>query len=149
MIKKVTFIAIILSAFIASSAFAQVKIVPDSRLYQCFSKEYIQEVQLNNPKLLAYYNFYLDNSYFISKTNSTKKMDIPSISNVKYKESDKQFDENIKDFSMKTFNPLKYDFKIEKNVYSHYSLGNGDVIVFYPLKRFMKKYNEYIIELGL
>ncbi len=129
--------------------YSQVQVKPDSRLYQCFSEEYLKNLETSNPKLIAYYNFYLDHSYFISTGKSEKKVDGNSIFSVKYKEqANKYFDEDIKVFSTQKFNPLKYDFKIEKNLYSHYLIDDKTVLIFYPMKRFMKEYKKYLIELG-
>jgi hypothetical protein len=125
------------------------QINPDARLYECFDKTYIQQLQKDNPELILYYNFYLDNSYFVGKEVPEKPINGKDIHTVTLKNetsSDKiqYFNEDLSKFNPKTFNVLKYNFKTDYNKYTNYILGNtGKILIFYPKKRFIKKYNDY------
>lgn len=139
--------------FISFQAFTQQSVTnrelkPDSRLYECFPKDYVDGLK-DNPRLLLYYNFYLDNAFFISEAigKPAQGLDILQVS---YKEpgpdgQTRYFDEDLSAFNPKTFNALKYSFSIAKDNYTHYLLGNtGKVLIFYPQQDFVKKYNELL-----
>ncbi len=126
---------------------SQVK--PDARLYQCFDKTYIQQLQKDNPELILYYNFYLDNSYFVGKEVPGKPVQCKNIKKVTLKNETlsgkvQYFNEDLSNFNPKTFNVLKYNFNTDYNKYTNYFLGKtGKILIFYPKKRFIKKYNDY------
>ncbi|MCX6269926.1 MAG: hypothetical protein NTU44_01675 [Bacteroidetes bacterium] len=139
--------------FISQISFSQkpastLNIKPDPRLYECFPKDYVDGLQ-SNPRLLLYYNFYLDNAFFVSEPTGKASNGL-DISEVTYKEPGpngeiRRFDEDLSKFDVKKFNALKYNFKISPGVYTHFVLGKtGKVLVFYPQLDFTKKYNEYL-----
>ncbi len=153
-IFKKTILFVFFFSFINIYCFSQNEInsnqiKPDTRLYECFDKTYIQQLQKDNPELILYYNFYLDNSYFIGKEVPEKPVNGKDIHNVTLKRktsSDKvqYFNEDLSDFNPEKFNVLKYNFDVDYNRYTHYILGNtGKILIFYPKKRFIKKYNDY------
>ncbi len=140
-------------AIAAQTAEKSSGIKPDPRLYECFSKEYVDGLQ-GNPKLIAYYNFYLDHSFFISEPQK-KPSQGTDISQVAYKEPDaagkvRYFNEDISKLTSQNLNVLKYDFKLSQDKYTHYLLGNsGRTLVFYPMKDISARYHEYLKSLNL
>ncbi len=125
------------------------QVKPDARLYECFDKAYIQQLQKDNPETILYYNFYLDNSYFVGKQVPGKPVQGKNINEITLKNEISSgkvqyFNENVSDFNPKTFNVLKYNFNTDYDKYTNYILGNtGKILIFYPEKKFTKKYNDY------
>jgi hypothetical protein len=61
-ILKKTILFVFFFSFINIYCFSQNEInsnqiKPDTRLYECFDKTYIQQLQKDNPELILYYNF--------------------------------------------------------------------------------------------
>lgn len=154
-IKKQCFILLALF-FIGFQAHSQQQshkeIKPDPRLYECFPKDYVDGLK-NNPRLLLYYNFYLDHTYFLNQPQGKPSQGV-DITTVTYKEPGpdgqvRYFDENLATFDPKKFCALKYNFKPSQEGYTHYLLGStGKVLIFYPAKDFTKAYNEYLKSFG-
>ncbi len=154
-ILKKNILFVFFFSFINVYSFAQkteinsIQIKPDARLYECFDKTYIQQLQKDNPEQILYYNFYLDNSYFIGKEVPGKPVNGKDIHNVTLKKETpsgkvQYFNEDLSDFNPKTFNVLKYNFKTDYNKYTYYiSKETGEILIFYPEKKFVKKYNDY------
>lgn len=123
-------------------------IKPDPRLYDCMDKSYIDGLQ-STPRLLLYYNFYLDNSYYLT-TTPEKNVDGINISTVSLRNPGPKgeklfFNEDPASIKTGTFNPLKYDFHTQPNLFTNYLLGNtGKVLVFYSDKAFTEKYKNYL-----
>jgi hypothetical protein len=151
-VLPILFIIIGLGASAQSNAKNNIK--PDSRLYDCFTKEYVNDL-VKNPRLLLYYNFYLDHSYFVRTSTPDKPVVGTDISTVKLAldekgESSGSFNEDIANFNEKAFNPLKYNFVTDNENFTVFTLGNtGKAIVFYPQKRFAEMYNEYLKSFNL
>jgi hypothetical protein len=130
-----------------------VVIKPDARLYDCMDKAYVDGLQ-SNPRLLLYYNFYLDHSYYLSDIPD-KKVDGIDISTVSLRNPGPQgeklfFHEDPANIKAGTFNPLKYDFKTQANLFTNYLLGNtGKILVFYSDKAFTEKYKTYLKSFNL
>ncbi len=126
------------------------QVKPDQRLYECFEKNYLEKLAENNPKQILYLNFFLDNSYFISKIVPGKPVDDQNIYMVPLKKKSRSgkteyFKEDLSSFDPKVFIVLKYDFNILENKYSHYVLGDtGLVLVFLPRERFNKNFSVYV-----
>jgi len=140
---------------LCTSLYSQNKgIKPDPRLYDCFTKEYINQL-IKQPRLLAYYNFYLDNAYVVADTDLGKPVESTDISQVKTLDNGlgnggKLFSEVLNPFNPKKFNPLKYDFQTHPELTTNYKLGNtGKMLVFYPSKVFASMYKEYLKSLNL
>ncbi|HRY33104.1 MAG TPA: hypothetical protein P5531_09090 [Bacteroidales bacterium] len=141
-------VVMLMLCFSASIAMAQQEIKPDPRLFECFSRDYVESLQ-EQPRLLLYYNFFLDHAYFVSDAGG-KAPQGTDIREISFREPDENgnfrlFDEDLSTFNPATFNALKYDFRIRKDVYTHYKLGDtGKVLVFLPQEQFTAKYNEYL-----
>ena len=117
---KNTSIILVLCLTLVTSLFSQNtnKVIPDSRLYQCFEKSYVDNLLKNNPEKIAYYNFYLDHSYYTVKLDRIGEKPITGIDihkvNIKSpdgKVTTRTFNETS--FNTKTFNMLKYAFNNE------------------------------------
>ncbi len=118
--------------------------IPDSRLYECFDKTYIKQLKDKNPALIVYYNYYLDNSFFISELPS-EKINSNKIPKLKLLEKFKNSKTKIA-----KLNILKYDVKRYYDRNSYYRMGTSNkVVVFYSEKEFMIKYNKHRKSLGL
>ena len=122
-------------------------ITPDSRLYDVFDSSYISNMQLTNPALLAYYNFYLDNSYYTSSLTQPKIVTGDDITKVTVKENIAKkkivyFSE--KTYTAKSFNVLKYDFKTQDTNFTTYLWNNANVaIVFLPRDKISAAFQQY------
>ncbi len=69
---------------------------PDNRLKNVFSQTYLERLSADNPLLISKWNFYLDNSYFISDfpkgkndDNSIKVIEVEDINNINIKQLEK------------------------------------------------------------
>ena len=123
-------------------AFSTATIIPDSRVIDYLGKEKVSIIQKNNPELIRYYNFYLDNVYYLQKLpadkfkdNNMAELELP----IKNGEVD-----------TKEINVLKLEVQRKFDTPTYFKVkGRDEVIVFLSEQDFMKKYNEYRKELGL
>jgi hypothetical protein len=101
--------------FIGSAAISQNKtVIPDSRLYQCFEKSYLDNLMKTDPQQILYLNYYLDNSYYVASLKAEKPVtgiDIHSLylKNKKAELTSTAF--NLSAYNKASFNVLKYNFK--------------------------------------
>lgn len=117
---------------------------PDPRLYEAFGKDRINFLQQNNPDVIEYYNFYLDNAFVIEQHPSDK---IPGIISscplLQLIDPGKTMDKPDIVKGTKSINILKYNYKIEQDRTTQYRLDDsGIVIVFYPANVITEKYNK-------
>ncbi len=65
------FIILLLFLFILPSLYAQKssQIKPDPRLYECFEASYVNSLQQYQAVKLLYFNYFLDNAYFLVQEN--------------------------------------------------------------------------------
>ena len=151
----ILFVILLISNTIFSQEKQNTKIQPDPRLYEVFSQDEIQAWLVNNPIKILYYNYFLNNSYFLSTVVEGKPVVDLNIYSVRQIKADKTgghplFNEDLSKFSKEKFNVLKYDFFIQEEHYSHYVLGKtGKVMVFYPKKMFEKAFQDYLASLGI
>ncbi len=140
---------VFLPSLFSGNSYAQItsSINPDARLYQCFDSSYIHQMQQNNPSLLAYYNFYLDNSYYTTSLTQSKPVTGEDIKTVKVNEdiSKKQviyFSETK--YDAKTFNVLKYSFKTQDKNFTTYLWKDANIaIVFLPRDKIAAAFKQY------
>ncbi|MCK5846560.1 MAG: hypothetical protein KAG84_03915 [Bacteroidales bacterium] len=130
----------LLFAFILFSSFTPIQ--PDSRVVDYLGAEKIAIIQKNNPNLIHYYNFFLDNSYTISTVpadkfegNNLTEIVLPLI-------GDK--------VDTKKLNVLKLNIqrKYEEDIYFKVKDQNK-VFIMLSEKKFVEKYNKYRKENGL
>jgi hypothetical protein len=117
---------------------------PDPRLYEAFGKERVDFLIKNNPDLIGYYNFFLDNAFVMVQHQSEK---IPGIiSNCPILEvisPDFIIEKPDMTKGTKSINILKYKYQIEQDKTTQYRLDNsGIIIVFYPATIITEKYNK-------
>jgi hypothetical protein len=124
------------------------KVKADSRLYQCYDSSYVHQMMTNNPPLVAYYNFYLDNSYYVVKLKQPKSVTGIDIHTVKInddlaKGKTQYFCEKI--FDASTFNVLKYSFGTNDFNFTTYIWKEaGIALVFLPRDKIAAAYKEYL-----
>jgi hypothetical protein len=105
--KSIRNILLAVSLFLFLTAQSQ-SVKPNARLYQSFSKEYIENLLKTKPEQISYLNYFLDNSYYVVSLKSEKPIegiDIQTLQNTlsKVKFSEINYDKN-------SFNILKYNF---------------------------------------
>ena len=147
--KKVivsTFFLLIMSMTFAQSS--KEKIATDPRIIEVFGQETVDFYLENNPSIIRYYNFFLDNSYSIQEMPQEKMADLQTIPELKRKV---EFQSDFIDYTEKgleNLNIMKFDLKIDPNIGPIYRLGNTNkIIVFLSGKEIQNKYNKYIIDL--
>ncbi len=117
-------------------------IEPDTRLIDYLGADKVAIMQKNNPSLIHYYNFFLDNSYSIET--------VPA---------DKLQGNNFKELSLplsggevdtKVLNVLKLNIqrKYDENIYYKIK-GSDQIFIMLSEEVFIKKYNKYRKENGL
>ena len=138
-------IELALSIFTLSS-FTNISDTPDSRLFDVYSTEFLNNLSNNQPGAISFLNFQLDNSYrvmdFAEKANG---LDYPNLSSVQYKEKLKTESKNsdcLSDFNSNSLNVLKYQFNIQVDKRTYYRVdGTNNFLVFYSSKELRKKFN--------
>lgn len=131
--------------------FAQVQktqVVADPRVIEVFGQETVTFYLENNPSLIQYYNFFLDNSYSIQDMPQEKMGELQNIPELKLKEL---FQTDYVDYSEKgieNLNIMKFDFQIDPNVGPIFRLGNTNkLIIFLSGKEIQNLYNKFKLEL--
>jgi hypothetical protein len=148
--KKKTLImvlfALIVFTFNAISQNAKVK--ADSRLYQCYDSCYVHQMMTNNPLLVAYYNFYLDNAFYVVQLKQPKPVTGVDIHTVKINEDlskGKTIYFKEKTFNASAFNVLKYSFGTNDVNFTTYIWKEaGIALVFLPRNKISAAYKEYM-----
>ncbi len=127
---------------------AQTTLKADKRLYDVFSADYIAQLESSNSALIAYYNYYLDNSYYTVNLKTAEKLVTgEDIHLVTFGEESKQ---PVQYFSEKTyakekFNALKYNFKLSsENFVTYLWKEAGVAIVFKPLSHISAEYKTFM-----
>ncbi len=118
--------------------------VPNSKLIEAFGKEKVEFIIKNNPQLIYYYNFYLDNVWYLSPLPQDKEkaqniegqVVLPLTSSGKVDKS--------------KVNVLKLKIKRYYDKPSYYKIKNTSrLLVFLSEEKFNEKYNDYRRKLGL
>lgn len=100
--------------------------IADRRLTEVFEKDYIQKLETENPQIVQYYNYFLDNSYYIDPFPLGKDFEYSTV--------------EIGD--IRNINPLKLNLKRSKDKRTYYRIGTSDkLLVFYSEDEFAKKLN--------
>jgi hypothetical protein len=152
-LRQLLFAAPLLFFFQSNPALSQVPLnyySPDTRLYECMDKAYVDQLSADRSDLILYYNYYLDHSYYVASIKAEKPVtgtDIHTVTvNSDKKSPDKQLF-NEKQYMQGKFNPLKYNFSPALDGFTTYIWKEaGIALVFYPLRYFQSQYNEYIKE---
>jgi hypothetical protein len=124
------------------------QVIADPRVIEVFGQETVTFYLENNPSIIQYYNFFLDNSYSIQDMPQEKMGELQNIPELKLKES---FQTDYVDYSEKgieNLNIMKFDFQIDPNVGPIFRLGNTNkLIIFLSGKEIQNLYNKYKLEL--
>jgi len=123
-------------------ALSHTPITPDERVIDYLGKEKVDFIQKNNPELIRYYNFFLDNAYTISTVPADK------LSSNNFPELSLPMKNGKVD--TKSLNILKLNIQRKYDEAIYYKIKNSkEIIVFLSEKDFMVKYNKHREELGL
>jgi hypothetical protein len=140
------FLITCVALFLFTSLSAQDAYKPDKRLYDCFFDEDIAMMESSKSELIPYYNYYLDHSYYVVNLKTAEKevtgTDIHTVtSRIVWKEASATFD--LTTYTKETFNPLAYNFNLQKDSYITYVWKEAGVaIVFYPLSHISNAFKE-------
>ncbi len=131
---------LIISFLFCFSVQAQiVNVKPDARLYQCYSKQYIDNLLKTNPEQISYLNYFLDNSYYIASLNSKKPIEGIDVATLQ-KTTDKSKFTEVK-YDKSTFNVLLYNFSFGDIPYTYVWKSAGIAIVLRPERHIKEDFN--------
>lgn len=111
-------------------------IQPDQRVIDYLGNEKIEIIKKNNPDLIHYYNFFLDNSYTVSEVPADKLEgnNFPTLKlPLKNGEVDTKKLNVLKLEIQRSYEESKY-FKVE---------GSNQIFIMLSEKQFIEKFNEY------
>lgn len=114
----------------------------DSRLLMKYSESYLFSLQENNPDLINYLNFTLDNSCEIIDITADKIASCPYL--YEYDNTNKTITENTLSVDqLENINIYKYNFEQDLNLNKVYRIKNSDnkAIVFISKSELAKRYN--------
>ena len=104
----------LIALMLSFMSFAQNEIQPDPRIIEAFGQSKVDDLQKNNPDLLAYYSFIVKEGYIIQNYGQKKVLaNLESIPKINLK---KEFSgEPLPDLNKGNgdLNILKFDFKID------------------------------------
>ncbi len=122
------------STFVSAQQPAHTHISIDSRLYEVFETGYLNDLITENPFLIQRWNFYLDNSWYITdlpKEKAKATYPVISIGDI----------DNINIFRIEKENDIKRDW----NRQEVYQLeGQGKALVMVSGKEFTKRLNKHL-----
>lgn len=115
---------------------------PDQRIIDYLGQEKVDIITKNNPDLIRYYNYFLDNSYMVASVPQDK------LNDNNFQEIDLPLKNGKVD--IKTLNVLKLEIqrKYDERIYFKVKNSN-EIFVILSEKEFIEKYNEYRRNLGL
>ena len=131
---------VLLLSFFIFSSFSNIE--PDSRVIDYLGAEKVAMLQKNNPSLIHYYNFFLDNSYTIESLPADK-LEGNNFTELTLPLSNGEVD-------TKKLNVLQLNIqrKYDENIY--FKIKNSDqIFIMLSEKIFIKKYNAYRKSNGL
>lgn len=127
---------------IISGLSAQKQIEPDARLIEAWGAETVKNYVENNQNALDYYNYYLDNAYYIEDFPQDKGAGYDDLPNLELKPAFAHENHDFSAADLSQFNVLKYDIKRSQTYRVTYRMGNSHkVITFYSGKELMDEYN--------
>lgn len=105
----------------------------DERLFQVFETTYLKRLQTENPFLIHRWNFYLDNSWYITELPREKEADYPEVEVDDLK--------NINILLLEKEQNLRKEWE-KQSIYK--IKGTNKALVYYPGKIFIDKLNKKI-----
>lgn len=132
-LKKLAFVLLILLGNSSwNNAFSQSTPVPDKRIVEAFGQKHVDFLLKNNPNLILYYNFYLENAWKFIELPADKMKGLPKL----------ELQSQYKNTKSSKFNLLLYQVKRYYDRENYY-VYNGKVLLLLSEENFMKLYNEY------
>lgn len=118
---------------------------PDSRLYQCMDKAYVNQLSSDKSALILYYNYYLDHSFYVVSLKKEKPVTGIDIHTVTLNTSGTAVETfSEKTYSASAFNVLKYNFNRDLNGFITYVWQEaGIALVFIPQRHFQAQFADY------
>lgn len=116
------------------------QIVADARLSEAFGNDFVERIIAENPSLVQYYNFFLDNSYYIAELPQEKTEFINSLPSLSISpQSD-----------LSKINVLNYDVQLNFDKETYFRMQNSNkVMVFYSGEELNEKFNAHRKNLAL
>lgn len=117
---------------------------PDPRLLAKFSQSKLDDLEINNNASLAFWNYYLNKSYFVLDVG-IKTADYENLSTITAMnpQTGLLFDvSNENPANHLDFNPLKFNVPQLLNRRSAYKINNTQIVVFYSKKELLEKFKE-------
>lgn len=126
--------------FLSLASFTGIK--PDPRILDYLGQEKLDITIQNNPELIRYYNFFLENSYLVSEVPQNK-LDENNFPTLKLPLINGKVD-------TKKLNVLILDIERKYDERSYFKVKDSkEIFIMLSEKEFIKKYNNYRRELGL
>ena len=111
------------------------KTMIDPRIYAAYEREYVDRVAQNNPFLIHYWTFYLENAYYITDAPTEKTEDAMEYSTIKIDNLN-----NINILQLEKKYPMKHDWEDLK---AYRIEGTSKLLVYHPGRLFTEKLNVY------
>ncbi len=115
---------------------------PDPRIIDYLGQEKVDIILKNNPDLINYYNFFLENSYIISEVPQDKLID-NNFTEIKLPLENGKVDRE-------KLNVLKLNIQRKYDSRIYFKVENSnEIFIMLSEKEFIEKYNDYRKKLGL
>ena len=117
------------------------EIVPDERLLELYSQKHIDKLMTNQPNIIAYWNYFLDHSYFIENPPVSKANTYPNLEDAVLTNPETGLPYDVS-MEVNQLNVKLFHLEIQKNKRVSYRLGDtGKLITFYSKDEFLANYN--------
>jgi len=132
--------------FLTGSIYAQnMGLKPDQRLIEVIGNEKLSQMEESGSFMIAVYNYYLDNMYYISETEPENGINRGLISELRLKNGTGTFQESPIVFENKTFNPYLYELEIPYDEGIYYVIEEGKkYFVVYSRKTYEENLSRYL-----
>jgi hypothetical protein len=119
-------------------------VTPDPRLYEALGKSNVEFLLQNNPDMIGYYNYYLDNAFVLVQHSPEKFSSIiKNCPKLELNDASLTYDKPDISKGTKSINILKYVYKLQPDQNSTYWIDkSGITIVFYSEKTITENYNK-------
>ncbi|MBU0764457.1 MAG: hypothetical protein KJ607_06460 [Bacteroidetes bacterium] len=123
MYKKI----MIAMAFVCCALIASGQEAPDAKLYVRYNQAYINNLLNNNPEIVVYLNFFVNNSWrIIDKPD--KEIDCSKLSKIN-PETGEILEDPITSEDLEDFNIYRYNYRMDPDKRTYYTLGDTDKIL--------------------
>lgn len=131
-------------------ASAQKQVVPDNRIAEVYGQAKVDAMLQKAPQKILHFNYFLNNSFYVSKTLPANTVNRGDIYSVPSRNNDYVFNESEELVKQGKFNRLKYSFRLEPKKYTAYEMGSSGVyIIFYPEETYFANERTFIRESGV